>query len=133
MGKQRPRVTRRGTFTPAPTRIAEQTIREVWLAAGAPRLPDGPHVLRVDAYFPRPESHLRRDGTLSAAGLRAVPGGRIDVDNVAKLVMDSLSGCAWNDDRFIVRLHSAKHFADKSTASGLRISANLVATKSEPR
>jgi Holliday junction resolvase RusA-like endonuclease len=67
--------------------------------------------LTIVARFRRPPSHYNKDGSLSAAGRRAIPGGKIDADNIAKLVMDALNKLAWSDDRYITRLDVVKAFS----------------------
>ena len=36
-----------------------------------------------------------------------------DLDNIAKIVLDSLNGLAYKDDRQVVSLKIEKHYADK--------------------
>lgn len=78
---------------------------------GGESVGDVPVVLTVDCRFPRPTSHFRKDGGLSAAGERAVIPSRADVDNLAKAVMDALNGWAWGDDRQVVQLLVGKSWA----------------------
>jgi Holliday junction resolvase RusA-like endonuclease len=111
VGKARPRLSRKGVYTPKRTKAAEDAIRQTWLAIGQPVLPDRRLGLIIIAYFRRPSSHYNKDGSLSAAGRRAIPGGKIDSDNIAKLVMDALNKLAWSDDRYITRLAVAKAFS----------------------
>lgn len=106
VGKARPRVTQHGTFTPAKTRAAERDVRAVWREAGGHRLPDGPVVAHIHIYLERPQSHFTSKGQLSSTGRRApFPVRRPDLDNTAKLILDSLNGLAYRDDAQIVELH----------------------------
>ncbi len=127
VGKGRARVVRRGagvsTYTPDKTVNAENVIRETWAAHGRVRLPDGPLGITVLAYWSRPDSHYLRDGSLSAAGRRAIPGGKIDADNVLKLVGDALNNHAWGDDRMIVHAMVLKLFAERDTPPSVVILA----------
>jgi Holliday junction resolvase RusA-like endonuclease len=113
--KGRPRFTRHGRpYTDASTREAEESVVAAWMAAGRPVLADGPVRVSVVVVVPRPRSHYRSDGTLSAAGLRAGkwwPRRRPDVDNVAKAVMDALSGRAWHDDACVASLEVWRRWA----------------------
>jgi Holliday junction resolvase RusA-like endonuclease len=80
--KGRPRVTRRGTFTPKETLAAERKLQ--WeLKAIAPRL--------------KPDTHSR-------FGIQIVfstKSFRKDADNLLKLVLDSFNKKIWNDDNQI--------------------------------
>lgn len=101
-GKQRPRFDPRSkrTYTPKATVASENEIRSVWREAGEPRLPDGTAIaIELALTVTRPASHHRRDGALSAEGLRhPVPCRKPDVDNTLKLCMDALNGRAYRDD-----------------------------------
>lgn len=96
---------RRRTHTAARTATAEAMIVRAWRAHGEPRLADDADIaVVVRIVVPRPGGHFKRDGTLSAAGVRAgvrPTSGRFDVDNAAKLVLDALNGHAWRDDRAV--------------------------------
>ena len=54
----------------------------------------------------RPRGHFRRDGNLSAEGLRhPVPRNKKpDVDNALKLVMDALNSRAYRDDVLVAKV-----------------------------
>lgn len=95
---------------PATTR-AEALIREVWRKAGEPRL-TGPVTASVFGVLSRPVSHYRKNGELSAAGLRSpVPTKKPDVDNLLKLVLDALNGLAYGDDAHVLDARVAKRWA----------------------
>ena len=102
-GKDRPRFDPRTkrTYTTAQTARAERDIRAIWRDAGEPRLPDDVALaVSVQITVVRPASHSRRDGTLSAEGIRhPVPRNKKpDLDNAVKLIMDGLNGLAYRDD-----------------------------------
>ncbi|MGH3264609.1 MAG: RusA family crossover junction endodeoxyribonuclease [Trebonia sp.] len=108
-GKGRPRFdgrTRR-TYTPPATVRREGAIVAAWRDVGEPRLPDDQALgIYLDVVVVRPASHWRRDGTLSAEGLRhPLPRTqKPDLDNAVKLVMDALNGRAYRDDVRVARL-----------------------------
>lgn len=107
-GKGRPRMnTSTGrAFTPAATRLAEGAVVDAWINAGMPRLGDGPLGMRVTLFVARPRAHYRRNGELTATGLRETRPHRKkpDVDNAAKLLMDALEGKLYPRDVAIVEL-----------------------------
>lgn len=105
-GKERPRLNRKtgGIYTPDQTKASEEDIRWVWRAAGSPRIGDTagdkpPLELQLIAMAVRPKSHFRKNGELSALGLRhPLPTVKPDFDNAQKIVGDALNGLAYGDD-----------------------------------
>lgn len=123
-GKGRPRFVKASgrTYTDTSTMRAEARIQLAWLEAGKPRIVDGPLELVLEAVLPRPGSHYKRDGTLSAAGERSVwPTKKPDVDNVVKLAMDACNGCLYRDDAQIVWVHVVKRWANPGEHEHTRI------------
>jgi hypothetical protein len=119
-GKERPRFGNGHARTPPRTIVAEEAIRGEWSANGCPRLPDGAPVrLVIVNGIERPAGHYRRDGTLSAEGLRhPLPENKKpDLDNNAKLVMDALNKRAWKDDVQVVSLRADRIWADRAFTS----------------
>lgn len=111
-GKGRPKFGNGRTYTPAPTRAAEARVRDAWVEAGCPRLPEGPVWLYLEVVVERPASHWKKDGTLSAAGERLpYPLTRPDLDNVLKLVSDALNDRAYKDDAHIVDAREVRRWA----------------------
>jgi crossover junction endodeoxyribonuclease RusA len=60
----------------------------------------------VFATFARPKSHRNKRGLKKTAPL--LP--RDDVDNVAKAVLDALTGVAWHDDKQVADLRIVKQY-----------------------
>ena len=81
--KARPRVTGRGTYTPAITRDAQTRVAAFALAAGA-RPVTTPVGMMVEFLTDR---------------------RKVDLDNLGKLVMDALIGVAYVDDSQVHDLH----------------------------
>lgn len=77
--------------------------RDVALSAksvfiGQPLL-DGPLFVSFVFYRPRPRSHYKKDGTLSAQGERTpAPTSKPDVLKLARSTEDGLTGIVWTDD-----------------------------------
>lgn len=102
-GKGRPRFTRKGIpYTPPATRAAEKRVRACYVEASGPRFPDDVAIaMALDVRVARPTSHSLVGGDLSKRGRgHPLPIGRgtVDVDNVAKLVLDALEGVAFRND-----------------------------------
>jgi Holliday junction resolvase RusA-like endonuclease len=114
-GKGRPRFVRSTghAHTPTATRTAEARVANAWENAGAIRLPDGPLSCRIEAVVARPGSHWRVNGTLSAAGQRSLwPTKKPDLDNIIKLVGDSLNNLAYRDDADIVQVCAVRRWCN---------------------
>lgn len=89
-----------------------QAIALVAKTSGWPDGPtDGPVSIEVDAWFPRPPSHLTATNAIKPSA-RAWPG-KADVDNLAKGMMDAItdSGGFWHDDDQVVELIIRKAYA----------------------
>lgn len=109
--KARPRVCKTGhAYTPAATRKAEERLRDAARASDA-QLLSGPVALFVDITHPAPK---RQRGEWAIR--------RPDVDNVCKLVMDSLIGICYDDDSQVASLTVTRHF-DARCETRVRVEA----------
>lgn len=109
-GKGRPKFARRGKFvtayTPERTRTMEGIVRD--FAAQAMRgkeLMDGPVSLEISALMHPAESWSKK----RKAAAKWVTG-KPDVDNVGKLVGDSLNGIVWKDDSQIAQFSFSRRY-----------------------
>ncbi len=114
-GKKRPKFGKGRVWTPKETQLAEGNIIRRWEEAGEPRMPDDA-ALRIEVvlYIARPATHRKRDGSLSAEGLRhpRPENKKPDVDNALKLVMDALNQRAYKDDVRVVEALVERHWAE---------------------
>lgn len=107
-GKQRARVTRFGTYTPAQTVAAEKAIGFAARTTGAPVL-GGPVALDVRVVVEPPKSWSKKQRAAAIEGER-FPTTKPDLDNVVKLIGDALNGIAWNDDQQVVQVSAGKKY-----------------------
>ena len=116
-GKGRPRFvsTPRGgrTYTDAQTASYENLVKLCAKSAGA-CISDGPHRVEIVAYFaPAPSWPKKR---IAAALANEIAPAVVDLDNVAKAIMDGLNGVAWVDDKSVSELIVIKRFATEPRA-----------------
>lgn len=116
-GKGRPKFARRGNFvtayTPEKTRNAESMVRDFAAMAMRGTAPmSGALHLGILISLNRPNSWSKRKCTENP-----IPTGKPDLDNIAKLVGDSLNGICWKDDSQIASLDVARRFQDEQGES----------------
>lgn len=111
-GKQRPRMTRQGhAYTPAQTVNAEAWVRHCAVEQVGQLCLETALALDVDVRLPIPASWSKAKRAQAASG-SLQPGGKPDIDNYAKLAMDSLNGVLWRDDSQITTLTARKRYGD---------------------
>lgn len=109
-GKGRPRFTKDGhAYTDSETRAYEKKIMAYYRQAlGSFRWPDGAVVaVDVTAVYPIPKSATKSSIAAIQAG-RILPKRKPDIDNVLKVVLDSLNGYAYKDDAQVVMVSGKK-------------------------
>lgn len=113
VGKARPRVVRGGhAFTPTKTVNYETQVRERFAAEYPGFVPlSGPVALVLTAFFRVPQSRSGRQRAAMLAG-EIHPTVKPDVDNLLKIVADSLNGLAYLDDKQICAAQVVKKYAD---------------------
>jgi len=75
----------------------------------------GPILMEIDFYFLRPKNHFQRDlyGNLVRKPDRPMHCTICrDIDNLAKLVLDSMNGIGYVDDRQVVDVRLRKKYSD---------------------
>jgi len=112
-GQARARHGKGFTYRDPAQEAYEATIHGEWIAAGRPVLEPGPYAVTVKAYMARPAGHFKRDGSLSAAGLRLPhPTKKPDADNFLKQIDALVRVGALPDDAAMVAAHVFKFWAD---------------------
>ncbi|MEY8763381.1 MULTISPECIES: RusA family crossover junction endodeoxyribonuclease [Clostridium] len=109
VGKQRPRVTRHGTYTPEKTANYERLIRDIYKINRFPKL-EGYLSMSVSAYYPIPKrtSKVKKEKMLKGILL---PDKKPDVDNVLKCICDALNKIAYDDDKQIISMFITKYYS----------------------
>ena len=111
VGKARPRVTSRGTFTPKKTRDYERQVQIEYGTQCRNKCFDGkPLMVEITANFSIPKSKSRKDRVSMLAG-EIRPTKKPDCDNIAKAILDALNGIAYNDDSQVVSCSVKKFYA----------------------
>ena len=116
VGKGRPRVTTRGKFahvyTPEKTKNYERLVTNTFLDKYTyeDQL-HGPIEANIESYFSIPKSTSKKTRRLMLSN-QIFHTKKPDIDNIAKSVLDSLNGLAYEDDSQIVKLTGIKLYSD---------------------
>jgi Holliday junction resolvase RusA-like endonuclease len=113
--KQRPRVTRNGTYTPKPTVLAERRVREAFRDAGLATMATE----AIQAF------------SLRVVSYRYERYGR-DADNLAKTVMDALNHLVWADDSQVENLVQTTIWVDDRSEAQTVVEIAKLATPAKP-
>lgn len=109
-GKGRPRFGNGHTFTPKKTREYEQLVKESYIGQKGEIFGEEPIDMTIKAFYRVPDSKPLRFKRAAKLGLE-LPTKKPDVDNIVKIIMDSLNGVAYPDDKFIVSLTVTKAYS----------------------
>ncbi len=110
-GKDRPRFTKRGfTYTPKKTKEYERKVVKAFISS-----PDSTHfthsvTARIKGVFKIPASTSKKK---RAELLNAPYTHRCDADNLAKIILDSLNGIAYDDDACVTTLIVTKVYGEE--------------------
>ncbi|MCI2779170.1 RusA family crossover junction endodeoxyribonuclease [Clostridium perfringens] len=111
-GKARPRICRGHAFTPKDTVKYEKLVRDCYKKQGG-RYLEGPIKALIIAYYKIPKSYSKKRVQAIRDGLEK-PTKKPDVDNIAKIILDSLNGVAYKDDSQIVDLRIIKSYTEET-------------------
>jgi Holliday junction resolvase RusA-like endonuclease len=107
--KERPRLGKHGNvYTPPKTKSAEEEISyllKVALLRTGNKITNKPVFVKLIFQYPYPRGKTQKDKLYKTT--------RPDLDNLIKLVMDSMNELIFYDDNQVVRLESEKIYSDK--------------------
>ena len=109
-GKQRPRFANGHAYTPEQTRAYEKHIAMSYIGQGGKHYGDAPVEVLVTTYIEPPKSWSRKKRA-EIMGTESLK--KIDVDNIAKVVLDGLQGYAFNNDMQVVHLSVGKYYGER--------------------
>lgn len=115
VAKGRPRFVRATgkAITPEKTARYEQLVQLSYMQqVGQSVMLEGPLSANITAYFAIPKSVSNRKKQQMLEG-NVYPTKKPDTDNLAKIILDSLNGFAYGDDKDIVRLSVKKYWSDR--------------------
>lgn len=109
--KQRPRMGKWGAYTPAMTVQYENWVKECYLSQLKSKSLEGEIRANITAYFGIAK-HISKTKRIDMSAGRIRCTKRPDADNIAKIVLDSLNGIAYDDDSQIVELNVKKCYSE---------------------
>lgn len=114
-GKQRPRVAVHGGFskayTPKETVAYENFVKMAYLQENGEKKLQGGIEAEIVGFFPIPKSESKKRRLLMLEG--EIPyTKKCDCDNLAKSILDSLNGIAYDDDSQIYKLSVEKKYGE---------------------
>lgn len=113
MGKQRPKFSRVGgfvkTYTPKETVNYEQWVKLCYKQAGGEYFGENELCIDIMAFIKTPKSFSKKK-TEQAKNGELRPTKKPDIDNILKIICDSLNGVAYKDDKQIVSASISKHY-----------------------
>ena len=114
-GKGRPRINTNTAiaYTPANTRDYEELIKQYfWIKYPKYKPFTGRVFVKITAFFPIPKTTSKKDIEPMLTN-KISPTKKPDIDNIIKVVLDSLNKIAFKDDNQITKIESEKIFSEK--------------------
>lgn len=112
-GKARPRVNTQTcrAYTPTNTKDYEMLVKQYFKVKYPRYIPLENRVkVVIDAKFKIPKTATKKEKELIANGLLS-PTKKPDIDNIVKIILDSLNGMAFKDDNQITKIEVEKSYA----------------------
>lgn len=126
IGKGRPRVCRKVTYTPKPTKDYEKLVRQCYIAKYADKQPIPakiPLKVSIIANYPITQSMPKKQVKIIENGgaFTVRPTKKPDADNISKIILDALNGLAYYDDNQVVTLRIDKCYAKDESQVGVYV------------
>lgn len=116
VAKGRPRVVtshgRNLTFTPEKTKNFENLVKLMYVNQCKNQKLEGSISATIHVFHSIPKSTSKKNRNCWLMGRHPVTK-RPDTDNIAKAVLDSLNGLAYNDDSQVAELYVTKEYSDR--------------------
>lgn len=113
-GKGRPRFTKTGhAYTPEKTKNYEELVRYAFMGSYPKGIPlEDPVKATIIAFYGIPKSYSKKKAQECIDGNIKVQN-KPDCDNIAKIILDSLNGYAYIDDKQVVELKVFKVWSNE--------------------
>jgi Holliday junction resolvase RusA-like endonuclease len=98
------------TMTPEKTVLYENLVKMCYQQQCG-EYTEKPLIMRIEAYYKIPKSTPKKNIKPMLSG-EIRPCKKPDIDNVAKVILDSLNGIAYKDDTQVVSLQVYKYYAE---------------------
>lgn len=126
IGKGRPRVCRKVTYTPKPTKDYEKLVRQCYIAKYADKQPIPakiPLKVSIIANYPITQSMPKKQVKIIENGgaFTVRPTKKPDADNISKIILHALNGLAYYDDNQVVTLRIDKCYAKDESQVGVYV------------
>lgn len=126
IGKGRPRVCRKVTYTPKPTKDYEKLVRQCYIAKYADKQPIPakiPLKVSIIANYPITQSMPKKQVKIIENGgaFTVRPTKKPDADNISKIILDALNRLAYYDDNQVVTLRIDKCYAKDESQVGVYV------------
>ena len=112
-GKGRPRMAKNGhVFTPKDTVMYENLVKTMYTAQVGNKSLEGAIKAEIIGYFAIPKSTSKKKKAEMLEG-KIEYTHKIDCDNLAKVILDSLNHIAYHDDSQVTQLYVCKKYAEE--------------------
>lgn len=109
-GKERPRFVNGHTYTPNATKAYEKLIRDNYIKQCDKHF-TGSLSIKIKAYYKIPKSYTKKRIKNILDGIEK-PTKKPDVDNIIKVVLDSLNKIAYEDDKQVIKVSLEKLYTE---------------------
>ena len=110
--KARPRFFNNHAITPTKTKNYETLVKELYYYKRGPNYGEKDIIIKITAYFGIPKSKSKKQQALMEAG-EIRPHKKPDIDNICKIICDSLNGIAYKDDSQIIEANVEKYYSQE--------------------